>query len=358
MRITYNYEYPQKLRAGFIGAGGHAFRNVYPTFAYAPIDLVAICDLERERAESCARIYGARQSYTNHHEMLATEKLDVVFIVTGYDAAGLPLYPALAIDCMKAGAHVWIEKPPAGRVEDVQAMMQVSRETGRQVGVGFKKMFFPANRKAHALSQRPEFGRIQCITARYPQALPPYEERANNLKMRGFLDHFVHPHSVLRFLGGPLASLCVTRSPSGAASVALQFKSGAIGNLILSHGQSANSFFERTEIIGEGENVIVDNNIRVTLYRKAQRKEDYGRSGDYFDNWDDDASPLHWEPEFSLGQLHNKGLFLLGYAPEIIDYTTCLLAGQAPEYGTLDDALELLRIYEVYRKPDGIVHTL
>jgi hypothetical protein len=35
-----------------------------------------------------------------------------------------------------------------------------------------------------------------------------------------------------------------------------------------------------------------------------------------------------WEPEFSLGQLYNKGLFLLGYAPEVIDFTTRLLENQ------------------------------
>ncbi len=237
-------------------------------------------------------------------------------------------------------------------------MIRVSVETGRHVAVGFKKMFVPANLKAKALSSRAEFGRINCITARYPQSLPTYEERSDNRKMVGFLDHFVHPHSVLLLLGGLLESLFVTRSFSGAASVSLQFKSGAIGNLIFSHGQSFSSFLERTEVIGEGENVVIENNTRVTLYRSGKQKQSYGRSGDYFNIMDDECAPLHWEPEFSLGQLHNKGLFLLGYAPEIISYTTRLLEGKGPERGTLDDALEILLIYEAYRKPDRIVHLI
>ncbi|HEY0792842.1 MAG TPA: Gfo/Idh/MocA family oxidoreductase [Chthoniobacterales bacterium] len=357
-QVTYHAEYPRKLRVGFIGAGAHAFRNVYPTFAFAPVDLVAICDLHPERAANCARLFGARRTYSNHHEMLAVEKPELVFVVTNYDAQHLPVFPALAIDCLRAGAHVWIEKPPAGTSREVREMMRVSSQTGRHVAVGFKKMFLPANLKAKALSTRPEFGRITCITARYPQALPPYEERADNRKMVAFLDHFVHPHSVLRLLGGPLESLFVTRSVSGAATVSLQFKSGAIGNLILSHGQSSSSFFERTEVIGDGENVVVDNNLRVTLYRKGQRQEGYGRAGDYFDLTDEGSAPLFWEPEFSLGQLYNKGLFLLGYAPEVISYTTRLLDGQGPERGTLEDALEILLIYEAYRKPDGIVHAI
>ncbi len=290
--------------------------------------------------------------------MLARERPELVFIVTNYDAQHLPIFPVLAIDCLRAGAHVWIEKPPAGTSEEVREMIRVSTETGRHVAVGFKKMFLPANLKAQALSTRPEFGRISCLTARYPQSLPAFGERSDNRKMVGFLDHFVHPHSVLLLLGGPLESLFVTRSFSGAATVALQFKSGAIGNLTYSHGQSFSSFLERTEVIGEGENVVVDNNLRVTLYRSGKRKQGYGRSGDYFDLADEESAPLHWEPEFSLGELHNKGIFLLGYAPEVISYTTRLLEGKGPERGTLDDALQILLIYEAYRQPDGIVHSI
>ena len=356
MRITYNHEYPRRLRTCFIGAGAHAYRNIYPTFVFAPVDLVAICDLDLERAGNCARLFGAQKIYAGHREMLTTEKPDLVFIVTNYDDQHLPVFPALALDCMRAGAHVWIEKPPAGTAGEIREMMRVSSETGCHVAVGFKKMFFPANIKAKTLSQRPEFGRVQCITARYPQSLPPHEDRADNARMVSFLDHFVHPHSVLKLLGGPLESLFVTRSASGAATVSLRFKSGAIGNLLFSHGQASSSFLERTEVIGEGENVVVDNNIRVTLYRSGQQKEEYGRSGDYFDLFEDESAPLHWEPEFSLGQLHNKGLFLLGYAPEVIHYTTRLLADKPPEWGNLDDALELLHIYEAYRKPDEVVH--
>ncbi|MBV9489167.1 MAG: Gfo/Idh/MocA family oxidoreductase [Verrucomicrobia bacterium] len=356
--VTYQHEYPRKLRVCFIGAGGHAFRNIYPTFAFAPVDLVAICDLDPARAAHCARLFGALRTYVNHHEMLAAEKPELAFIVTNYDARHLPVYPALAIDCLRAGAHVWIEKPPAGTSEEVREIIRVSAETGCHVAVGFKKMFVPANLKAKALSSRPEFGRINCITARYPQPLPPYAERFDNRRMVGFLDHFMHPHSVLFLLGGPLDSLFVTRHDSGTASVSLRFKSGAIGNLILSTGQAGNSLFERTEIFGDRETVVVDNNVRVTLYRSGQRKEPYGRSGDCFNLTADEAAPLHWEPEFSLGELYNKGLFLLGYAPEVISYTTRLLAGKGPERGTLEDALEMLCIYEAYRKPDGIVHAI
>jgi len=286
--------------------------------------------------------------------MLAKEKPEVVFIVTSYGPGAKPLYPALAMDCMKAGAHAWIEKPPAGSSKEIATMMRISQETGKQVGVGFKKMFFTAHQKAHTLINRPEFGRITSITASYPEWLPPLRERENPEKMVLFLDHFVHPHSLLRLLGGPLDWIFVNRcETNGAASVSLRFKSGAVGNLLFSAGQSECSYRERIEVIGEGENVVIENGLRVIHYPKVNRQEEYGRSGDYYELFKD--APRCWEPEFSLGELHNKGLFLLGYAPEVIHFTTRLLKGQAPLWGNLDDALELLKIYEAYLQADATI---
>ena len=73
----------RKARVGFIGCGGHSFRNVYPCLKFAPVDLIATCDLDEERASTFAREFGALRHYTDHTEMLAKEDLESGFIVTG-----------------------------------------------------------------------------------------------------------------------------------------------------------------------------------------------------------------------------------------------------------------------------------
>jgi predicted dehydrogenase len=257
------------------------------------------------------------------------------------------------MDVLRAGAHAWIEKPPAASVAEVEAMMSASRDTDKFVAVGLKKMFAPANVKAREIIVRPEFGGVSTITARYPQHLPPVEQRGDARTMLGFLDHIVHPYSVLRLLGGPVESLFVERNHrTGASITSLRFVSGAVGSLHLSHGQSGMAPLERTEVVGSGgASVIVDNNIRVTYYRPGTPEGGYGRAGTFFGP--DDSAPLTWEPEFSLGQLYNKGLFLLGYAPEIRYFCDCVLEDRPPQIGNLDDAHELLRVYEAYCQPDG-----
>jgi predicted dehydrogenase len=232
--------------------------------------------------------------------------------------------------------------------------MRISRETGKFVAVGLKKMFFPANVKAKSLITQPEFGSITSITARYPQALPPYADRRDAHKMIGFLDHIVHPYSVLKYLAGSVQSIYVERSAANGASVtAIRFASGAVGSLHLSAGQGNLSPLERTEIIGENANVVVENNLRVTYYRGKSSGAGYGQEADFYH--DNPAPPLFWEPEFSLGQLYNKGIFLLGYAQEVLYFCDCVLENTPPERANLDDALEIMRIYEAYCQEDGQV---
>ncbi len=67
----------------------------------------------------------------------------------------------------------------------------------------------------------------------------------------------------------------------------------------------------------------------------------------------DETAPIYWEPEFSLGQLYNKGIFMLGYAPEIIYFSECVLTNTPPEKSNLETALEITKLYEAYKRPSG-----
>jgi predicted dehydrogenase len=351
-RIAYNFEYDRRIRAGFIGCGGHAWRNVYPTFQYAPVDLVAVCDLDAGRAEAFARQFGARHACTSHAAMLEAHDLDAVFIVTNYDERGHPRAAALALDCLAAGCHVWMEKPPAASVAEVDALIAASRAAQRFVMVGFKKMFFPAIEKAKSLMSRPDFGAPASAAIRYPQSLPAEDGRGDDARMAGFLDHIVHPASILLYLMGKTHSVYFLRdAASGGVSASLRFESGAVGTMHLAAGQSGISPLERVEVVGRGANLVVENGVRLTYYRPGSVGE-YGRVGNF--TADDDSAALHFEPEFSLGQLYNKNLFLLGYAQEVRAFCDCVLRGEAPDRAGLEDAREILRLYEAFRGPDGV----
>jgi len=350
--VVYRHEYERRIRVGYIGCGTHSYRNVFPTFQYAPIDLVAVCDLDEEKAKAFARQFGAERFYTNHMELLENEELDAVFMVTRYDESGEPMTTALAQDALRAGKHVWMEKPQSGSSEKIKELMALSEETGKWVFVGYKKTFFPAIEKAKALMSRDDFGRFTSCYVRYPQALPPYEERGNGRRMIGFLDHICHPGSIIYHLAGPIHTLRFTREPlAGATVTSLTFVNGGIGTLHLTAGASRTGPHERLEVIGEGANIVVDNGVFVTYYKPGTRGE-YGRAENFLTESDEDA-PLTWAPEFSLGQLYNKNLFMLGYAQEVRYFANCVLENRAPERANLEMALQMAKLFEAYKRPDG-----
>ena len=346
----------ERIRAGFIGCGSHAFRNVYPTFQFAGVNLVATCDLDSTKAAVYAQKFGAERSYGNYREMLEKEQLDAVFIVTNYNADGSPKHLQLAQECMKAGVHVWTEKPPSASVAEVQETIKISKETGKFVLVGFKKCFFPAIEKVKQITETKEFGEINTIYARYPQSLPSEADKLNRAcgSIVGFLDHIVHPMSTVNYIMGKVHTLYFERSAKGGGYGLFKFKSGATGTIHFANGQSGTSPLERLEVVGYGANVVVDNGVKLTYYRPGERGPGgYGGSPNFIGS--DEHAPIYWEPEFSLGQLYNKGIFMLGYYGEVQYFVDCVRSSTPPAKCGLEDTLEITKVFEAFMQPAGQV---
>ncbi|MBN1674438.1 MAG: Gfo/Idh/MocA family oxidoreductase [Kiritimatiellae bacterium] len=346
-----------EIRAGFIGCGSHAFRNLYPTFQFAPVHLVATCDLQLEKAQAFAAKFGARHAYADYREMIEQETLDAVFVCTPYNAQGRPLYPEIAVECLNRGCHVWIEKPPAASCAEIERMQAASNRNGKIVLCGMKKMFFTANEKAKDLMDREAFGPPQLVMVQYPQGIPTQEQFEAYLGGKrvpdttGFLDHLCHPMSLLVFLLGMPETLFFHRAPNGAGMATFTYAIGTVASLAFTKGASGNGGMERTTIIGKGR-IVVDNGVRVLYHRGPAQGQGYGSTPSFFTGPPESASAM-WEPEFSLGQLYNKGLFLLGYFGEVNEFARAILEKRPPAKGTLEQAWQVTRVFEAFAEGPG-----
>lgn len=349
--MRYSYEHEKRLRVGCIGAGEYSYRTILPSFRHAPIDLVALVDTDRDRGLSVARQFGARHFYPNHKAMLAKEEMDAVFIIVGLDAEGHSRYPELADEALRAGFHTWIGTPPCTSSDDISTFTNACLPHHKYLMANFKKMFMPAYVKAASVIEDPDFGGVSTFSMRYPLSLPSEEKREDDAAMAPFLE-FVHPYSLLLRLFGECKGLTYMRSDlNGGAVMNIRYASGVVGTLHLTAGQSLTSPLERLEIVGDDANLIVENGVRLFYYRAGGRRgdeeEEPARQTSFIGP--DDTAPIIWEPEFSLGRLYNKQLFLQGYVGSVTHFAERILKDKAPIHANLVDILHVMNVYDKIR---------
>jgi predicted dehydrogenase len=125
-----------KIRVGVIGAG--SISNVHLTAYQAnpDVELVAVCDLNGERAQEKADQYGAARTYTDYRELLAAHDIDAVSVCTWNNT-----HAEISIAALQAGKHVLCEKPLCKTVAEAEAVQEAVRESGKLLQVGYVRRF-------------------------------------------------------------------------------------------------------------------------------------------------------------------------------------------------------------------------
>lgn len=133
-----------RLRAAVVGAGGIAQAAHLPAAtAHADVlSVVAVVDVDRERARAVARNWRIPAVYTEVDAMLAAERPDLVFVCTPPAA-----HRTAVISCLDAGAWVWCEKPPALSLAEYDEMAAHERDGGPYVAYVFQQRYGAAARR-------------------------------------------------------------------------------------------------------------------------------------------------------------------------------------------------------------------
>lgn len=125
-----------KIRFAIIGCGRIAERHAIHANHYG--ELVAVCDLLKEKADTLAKKYLAKAFYQIEELLLQDLQLDVVVICTPNG-----LHATHCIQSLRAGFHVLVEKPMAITTSDCEAMMQVADAVGKQLFTVKQNRFNP-----------------------------------------------------------------------------------------------------------------------------------------------------------------------------------------------------------------------
>lgn len=237
-----------RLRICYIGAGRFTNRRNFPHLAEHNVDLVAVCDLEEEKARKAQEEYGFGKVYTDFREMLEKEKPDAVFCVGPHR-----MHYGVGKEVLEMGFPLYTQKPPAANGQMAQEMADIARREGVVAHTGFTLRFSKAFRDMKRVMESGTFGRPTLCIVRYMV-------RTGSDLRAAAIDMNSHAVDAGRFFMGDIEELKVeggrqegVRSYVATAS----FKSGAVGTFNFSSGMMGGEIMD-VQIVGEEGHVLTD----------------------------------------------------------------------------------------------------
>ena len=135
-----------KLNVVVVGCGAITHGHLEAWKKVKQANIVAVSDLDEKLAEETARIWKIPHYYSSFDEMLEKTKPDVVNIATPPQS-----HAQLAIQAMKSGSNIIIEKPMTLKTEDAEEIVKCQEETKLKAGVIHNWLFEPVI--VHAISK-------------------------------------------------------------------------------------------------------------------------------------------------------------------------------------------------------------
>jgi len=132
-------------RVGLIGAGWYGKSDLWRLIQVAPVEVVSICDVDKQMLAGAAEIASQRQkskkkprTYADYRAMLKEKDLDIVLV-------GSPdhWHALHTIAAMESGADVYCQKPISVDVREGEAMLDAARKLKRVVQIGTQRKSTP-----------------------------------------------------------------------------------------------------------------------------------------------------------------------------------------------------------------------
>ncbi|WP_195573760.1 Gfo/Idh/MocA family protein [Paenibacillus sp. 1001270B_150601_E10] len=143
------------IRIAIIGAGQIGKHHLTQYQQVSGIEVAAICDIRGDEAARVAAQFGVPDTYTDFREVLKRDDIVAVDVCLHNN-----FHAPVTIEALKAGKHVYCEKPMAGSYRDAHAMLEVAKETGRMLHIQLGTLFTVETRAAKTLIDEGKLGKL------------------------------------------------------------------------------------------------------------------------------------------------------------------------------------------------------
>ncbi len=263
-----------ELRFALIGAGNLARWSHIPNLRKLPgVRLRAVQSGGGVRAQSYGARYQTEYATTDYDEVLGDPNIDAVLITSRNQ-----YHAAQAIAALRAGKHVFVEKPMAITEEECRQVMAAVEETNGQITVGFNRRFAPYYRAVKDRMRRRSGPVVIHCRVNSPGISGGYwmADPAIGGAILGETCHFA---DLLYWLleAEPVRVMAYSlpaeqKDPVGENNLAatLQFADGSIASLAYCTVGSKTSGGERLEVFGQGFGAVTEDFKRLSLRHKLR----------------------------------------------------------------------------------------
>jgi len=153
-----------RLQLGIIGAGALVQAGLLDAALGVPrVELLGVCDAYKGRVQrAIARSGGRARDYGDWKALLADKSVDAVII-------GTPdhWHRVQAVEALRAGKHVYLEKPMTLTIEDGPEMIAAAKSSGRVLQIGSQGISSRTQETARDLIKAGKLGQVTMIRASY-----------------------------------------------------------------------------------------------------------------------------------------------------------------------------------------------
>lgn len=223
-------------RLALIGAGLIGREHAALITSHPAASLAAICDSSREAAELAARL--DVPWYESYEQMLDEARPDGVVI-----ALPNQLHAPVAIACIERGIACLVEKPIADTIEAACRIVAASERTDVPVLIGHQRRHSPDIRSAKRTIEDGSLGPLVAVSGMTLFDKPDgyFVEWRRKAGGGVLLINLIHDIDLLRWLVGEIESIRAFTSSAvrgldveDTASLAIRFRSGALGTFVIS----------------------------------------------------------------------------------------------------------------------------
>ena len=147
----------KKVKFGIIGTGGMGRSHLSSMVTLDSVDIVALCDVNRESVESLAAEHSCR-AYTDYRDLLEAGDCEAVLVATPHYQ-----HADIGIACLDAGLHVIVEKPICVDKAEAERLIAAHRDPKQLFSSVFNLRSMPTFRKIKQLITDGELGQISRI---------------------------------------------------------------------------------------------------------------------------------------------------------------------------------------------------